>query len=455
MYARRCGLAAACGKKPASIGRRPQEGQDLRPRALPAALGAGARQGRPAPGDRPDRVFLGQARTSSTVDSRGRLVAKKEGKAIVTATLRKLSAQIPVEVVDVKMLEVTPVRPRSSGRPARVPPPGGRRNSRTSPSHIKPVWTSSNEDRDRLAGRRRHLRRPRARHDDRRPRSATSQAHDRRHGRDLRPIARLEIRPATRSSRVGDSQHFEFMAYGPDGARSTEAAALFTSSDPAVATRGRPGVADRARDRRGGIGEDPRRSSPRPRCSSTRGAGLLVELAQRLSVRPPAVAGTFYDARPDRLERDVRRTCRRIDAPAPAFGAIVPHAGYVYSGPVAGAVYARLAHSPDQRRSSARTTRAAAPPRPSIPPTPGAPPWATSPWTAAGGRLLELAPRSRRTPRPTRASTRSKSSSPSSRSCGPDVAIVPICLGAPDLELCREIGEALAALAAEERTSRR
>jgi hypothetical protein len=53
----------------------------------------------------------------------------------------------------------------------------------------------------------------------------------------------------------------------------------------------------------------------------------------------------FYEARPERLEKDVRSFLEASGAPEPrpAFGAIVPHAGYVYSGPVAGAVYARLA----------------------------------------------------------------------------------------------------------------
>ena len=63
-----------------------------------------------------------------------------------------------------------------------------------------------------------------------------------------------------------------------------------------------------------------------------------------MRVRPPAVAGAFYDARPDRLDRDVRSRLALAlgDSGAPsqpraAFGAIVPHAGYVYSGPVAAA----------------------------------------------------------------------------------------------------------------------
>ena len=68
-----------------------------------------------------------------------------------------------------------------------------------------------------------------------------------------------------------------------------------------------------------------------------------------MSVRPPAVAGMFYEARAERLEKDVRSHLQAgaAEEPGPAFGAIVPHAGYVYSGPVAGAVYSRLSIPPN------------------------------------------------------------------------------------------------------------
>jgi hypothetical protein len=70
----------------------------------------------------------------------------------------------------------------------------------------------------------------------------------------------------------------------------------------------------------------------------------LISFVLRSVMRCPAVAGMFYESRPDRLEQDVRRHLGSDGAAAaqPAFGAVVPHAGYVYSGPVAGAVYARL-----------------------------------------------------------------------------------------------------------------
>jgi len=69
-------------------------------------------------------------------------------------------------------------------------------------------------------------------------------------------------------------------------------------------------------------------------------------------VRPPAVAGTFYPGSARELERQVRELLSaapaRTDPPPKAL--IVPHAGYVYSGPVAASAYARL--SPAQGRIS-------------------------------------------------------------------------------------------------------
>jgi len=59
-------------------------------------------------------------------------------------------------------------------------------------------------------------------------------------------------------------------------------------------------------------------------------------------IRQPAVAGTFYSASPDTLRADVARLCVLEATRTPAVAVISPHAGYVYSGAVAGAVFARL-----------------------------------------------------------------------------------------------------------------
>src|SRR2546429_8777803 len=58
--------------------------------------------------------------------------------------------------------------------------------------------------------------------------------------------------------------------------------------------------------------------------------------------RRPAVAGRFYPAEPDKLTRSIREFLEPPQERIHAIGLIVPHAGYMYSGHVAGAVYARV-----------------------------------------------------------------------------------------------------------------
>jgi MEMO1 family protein len=58
--------------------------------------------------------------------------------------------------------------------------------------------------------------------------------------------------------------------------------------------------------------------------------------------REPAVAGRFYAGEPGALLRDVDGFLAAGGEKAPAKGVVVPHAGYVYSGAIAGAVYARV-----------------------------------------------------------------------------------------------------------------
>ena len=68
-------------------------------------------------------------------------------------------------------------------------------------------------------------------------------------------------------------------------------------------------------------------------------------------VRPPAVAGRFYPGDAEQLEAEVRRYLNAAQAPddclaPPLVKAIIaPHAGYVYSGPIAATAYVHLACS--------------------------------------------------------------------------------------------------------------
>lgn len=71
-----------------------------------------------------------------------------------------------------------------------------------------------------------------------------------------------------------------------------------------------------------------------------------------MTVRPPAVAGRFYPADPTELRAvvatllaDARRSADPPVSPSarPPIAVIVPHAGYLYSGPTAAATFARVA----------------------------------------------------------------------------------------------------------------
>jgi hypothetical protein len=60
-------------------------------------------------------------------------------------------------------------------------------------------------------------------------------------------------------------------------------------------------------------------------------------------IRNPAVAGPFYSASAATLEAEVASYLDSSAQPAPVIAAISPHAGLMYSGPVAGSVYSRVA----------------------------------------------------------------------------------------------------------------
>ena len=59
-------------------------------------------------------------------------------------------------------------------------------------------------------------------------------------------------------------------------------------------------------------------------------------------LRKPAVSGRFYPGDRDELVRSVRTYLDRDKPHQKAIGLVVPHAGYMYSGHVAGAVYSQI-----------------------------------------------------------------------------------------------------------------
>jgi uncharacterized protein YjdB len=169
------------------------------------------------------------------VDPTGRLVAKKQGTTVVTASYKKLSVKIPVEILDINVLNVSPVQANLIG------PVGTRlnllltiKNSKNQPIDLKVAWSSSNEtvatvSQDGVVT-------------SVAPGTVTVSA---KIGDlqavselkvELREIGRLEIKPATAIVRVGEGQRFEIVAYGSDGLPIEGAFAFFESSNTAVAT---------------------------------------------------------------------------------------------------------------------------------------------------------------------------------------------------------------------------
>ncbi|MGI0117194.1 AmmeMemoRadiSam system protein B [Zooshikella sp. RANM57] len=65
-----------------------------------------------------------------------------------------------------------------------------------------------------------------------------------------------------------------------------------------------------------------------------------------MSIREPAVAGMFYPAQAEHLQRSIHEMLAEVAAckaeSSPPKMIIVPHAGYIYSGPIAASAYQRL-----------------------------------------------------------------------------------------------------------------
>jgi hypothetical protein len=70
------------------------------------------------------------------------------------------------------------------------------------------------------------------------------------------------------------------------------------------------------------------------------------------TIRPPAVAGTFYPGLPDTLRQDIQRYLDAATPPAleNVRAVLAPHAGYMYSGGVAAFAYKLLTRQPTPPR---------------------------------------------------------------------------------------------------------
>jgi predicted class III extradiol MEMO1 family dioxygenase len=167
------------------------------------------------------------------------------------------------------------------------------------------------------------------------------------------------------------------------------------------------------------------------------------------AVRTPAVAGRFYPGHAGELLREVREFTSTSKTPVAtghiaAIGCVAPHAGYIYSGSVAGAVYSRLKipgrcvilcpnHTGKGRPLAimASTT------------------WQTPLGEAAadadmGARLLRRFPALQEDSAAHRAEHAIEVQLPFLQALRPELKIVPIAIGTSNFDVLRGLGEALA-----------
>jgi uncharacterized protein YjdB len=232
---------AACSRKPASIQVSPRKvvlyGMDRSQRLTARVLD---RKGQALDTAQPS--WSSSNSEVATVDEGGRVVSKGQGKSTITVSFGELSAETPVEVVDAASIEVVP------GQATLVGPPGTSlsftalvKSSKKEPLAIRPTWMSSNEKVVKVSpeGLVTSVENGTA--------TVTAQVGELQGAAEVsvlvRDIERLEVRPATALVRIGDSQRFQVVAYGPDGARLENAMARFRSSNPAVATIDGAGLA--------------------------------------------------------------------------------------------------------------------------------------------------------------------------------------------------------------------
>jgi uncharacterized protein YjdB len=235
-------VGVACGRKPATLDVSPKKvniyGIDRSVRLTARVLD---KKGQPIEPATP--TWSSSAPDVVRAESGGRLVAVKEGKATVTGTYEGVSTQVPVEIVDVSSIDLSPPLLHLTG-------PAGTtislawtvKNSHQATVNLKPTWTSADPKIATVS-------------EDGRVTSVAGgtttivgRVGDVQGACDLivslRPIGRVELRPATALVRVGDSQRFQVLAYAPDGAEIPEVAGTFTSSNPGVASVTTSGVAE-------------------------------------------------------------------------------------------------------------------------------------------------------------------------------------------------------------------
>ena len=171
------------------------------------------------------------------------------------------------------------------------------------------------------------------------------------------------------------------------------------------------------------------------------------------SLRTPAVAGRFYPARADELLREVRH-CTSAGNTSSAdrvsvIGCVVPHAGYVYSGSVAGAVYSRINIPPRCVILCPNHTGKGSPLSIMANTSWQTPLGEVAPDSATAARLIERFPRLQEGSAAHRGEHAIEVQLPflqtlQPKFLQPQIKIVPIAIGTRDFDVLRGLGEALA-----------
>jgi uncharacterized protein YjdB len=226
--------AVACGRRATTIDVTPKKariyGIDGAQRLTAGVLD---KKGRPI--EQASVTWSSAKDSVASVDPSGRVTAKGAGKTTIQATYEKLTAQVPVEVVDVKTIDVQPASLRLIGPPGiQYPVRISAKNSKGKPTEVTVVWSST------------------------KPRIATIDATglvtavapgtttlvaklgDLQAACDavivFHDISRLELQPSTAIVHAGELQKFEVVGFGSDGKSIEGLATVFTSSDPTVAS---------------------------------------------------------------------------------------------------------------------------------------------------------------------------------------------------------------------------
>jgi AmmeMemoRadiSam system protein B len=170
--------------------------------------------------------------------------------------------------------------------------------------------------------------------------------------------------------------------------------------------------------------------------------------------REPAVAGRFYPSDPDRMEQELSHYLAPLDpaltSEREVVALVAPHAGWMYSGRIAGETYAQV-RVPDRvvilcpNHTGLGVRRSL---------------WASGAWRIPGGDVAVESTLAERLQNLTTlkddrlAHAREHAIEvhlPFLRAKNRDLSVVPICLGGLSLQECVELGEALGSALADER----